>query len=181
MKSRVHDPLRLDIGAAAAEGATLSGRWPLAHLQRLQADAVGGDGAGASDAEWSARFEQRAATGAAPQPWLHLRARASVARACQRCLQPVLVELEVDRVFRFAPTEDEAAALDADGDDDVLAASHRFDLCALVEDELLLALPLVPKHDICPEPWQPEPPAPADLEREHPFAALAALKTQRRH
>jgi uncharacterized protein len=170
MKPRAHDPLRLDVAAAAAEGATLSGRWPLATLQRLHTD-------GDSDlaADWQARFEQRKVAGeAAPQVWLHLCADAQVARECQRCLQPVLLPLAVDRAFRFVPTEDEAAALDADSDDDVLVVSTRFDLRALVEDELLLALPLVPKHDQCPVVWQPQ--EPATPAAEHPFAALAALR-----
>lgn len=171
MKPRAHDPLRLDVVAAAADGAALSGRWPLATLERLH---TAGDGDLAAD--WQARFEQRPVAGEAlPQVWLQLRAQAQVARECQRCLQPVLLPLAVDRAFRFVPTEDEAAALDADSDDDVLAASHRFDLRALVEDELLLALPLVPKHDQCPAPWQPEPAAPEPAP-EHPFAALAALR-----
>mgnify|MGYP003429923906 CR=1 FL=1 len=170
MKGRMHDPLRLDIGAVAAEAAALAGRWPLASLQRLH----GGGGDGELEVTWSARFEQRLVHGAAPQTWLHLQADASVARECQRCLQPVLLPLHVDRAFRFVPTEEEAAALDADSDEDVLAASPRFDLRALVEDELLLALPLVPKHDACPMPWQPE--AADEARPENPFAALAALK-----
>ena len=170
MKPRVHDPLRLDVAAAAAEGASLTGRWPLATLERLH---TAGDGDLACD--WHAQFEQRHVAGEpAPQVWLRLRAQTQVARECQRCLQPVLLPLSVDRAFRFVPSEDEAAALDADSDDDVLAASQRFDLRALLEDELLLALPLVPKHEQCPAPWQaPEPAPPA---AEHPFAALAALR-----
>jgi uncharacterized protein len=172
MKPRAHDPLRLDVAAAAADGVTLSGRWPLATLQRLH---TGGDGDLAAD--WHARFEQRKVAGeATPQVWLHLHADAQVARECQRCLQPVLLPLAVDRAFRFVATEDEAALLDADSDDDVLAASPRFDLRALVEDELLLALPLVPKHNQCPVPWPPQEPAAPAPAAEHPFAALAALR-----
>jgi uncharacterized protein len=171
MKPRAHDPLRLDVAAAAAEGATLSGQWPLAALERLH---TVGDGDLAAD--WQARFEHRAVAGeAAPQLWLRLEARASVVRECQRCLQPVLLPLAVDRAFRFVASEDEAAVLDAETEDDVLAASRRFDLRALVEDELLLALPLVPKHEQCPAPWKPEA-APAPAAAENPFAALAALR-----
>jgi uncharacterized protein len=171
MKPRAPDPLRLDVAAAAADGTALSGRWPLAALERLHS---GGDGDLAVD--WQARFSQRHVAGeAAPQVWMHLQARASVARECQRCLQPVLLPLRVDRAFRFVATEDEAAAIDADSEDDVLAVSGRFDLRALVEDELLLALPLVPKHEPCPAPWQAEPAAPEPAV-EHPFAALAALR-----
>ena len=57
----------------------------------------------------------------------------------------------------------------------MLALEPALDLQSLVEDELLLALPLVPRHEVCPEPLplEPEPAAPAAA---HPFAALAALK-----
>jgi len=48
----------------------------------------------------------------------------------------------------------------------------------LLEDELLLALPLVPRHDVCPEPLARAFRDAADVAEaaEHPFAALAALK-----
>jgi uncharacterized protein len=170
MKPRLHDPLRLDVAAAAADRAALSGRWPLAALQRLH-----GAGDGELEVAWSARFEQRPLSGGAAEARLRLEAHARVARECQRCLQPVLLSVDVERTFRFAATEEEAAALDADSEDDVLALSRRFDLQALVEDELLLALPLVPRHECCPQPL-PTPQAPAAAATERPFAALAALK-----
>ncbi|MDQ2927379.1 MAG: YceD family protein, partial [Pseudomonadota bacterium] len=77
----------------------------------------------------------------------------------------------------FVEGEDAAAALDAESEDDVLALAPAIDLQSLIEDELLLALPLIPRHDVCPEPLvqavggdvKPSP-------EEHPFAALAALK-----
>jgi uncharacterized protein len=64
----------------------------------------------------------------------------------------------------------------------VLALPRTLDLRELVEDELLLALPLVPRHDTCPVPLNltvdpVETDAPA--ERKNPFAALQALKTRR--
>jgi uncharacterized protein len=76
----------------------------------------------------------------------------------------------------FVDDEAAAAELDAESEDDVLVSSAHFDLLALVEDELLLALPIVPRHDACPAPL----PAPSDdlseEPRANPFAALAALK-----
>ncbi len=171
MTTRAHDPRRLDVAAAAATDAELAGRWPLSELARLADGAVGEVD---EPVAWSARFEQRREPGAATQVWLHLQARARVARECQRCLQPVLLALDVDRAFRFALTEDEAAALDADSEDDVLVLARQFDLHELVEDELLLALPIVPKHEQCPAPLSGQ--AAEELTPEHPFAALASLK-----
>ncbi len=57
--------------------------------------------------------------------------------------------------------------------------SRDFDALSLVEDELILSLPLVPRHEVCPEhlPSQVEDEAfEAASERPNPFAALAALK-----
>jgi uncharacterized protein len=171
MKTRVHDPRCLDIAAAAAESARLEGSWPLAALGRL---AVGTAEHG--EVAWLASLGKRARTGAEAQPCMHLVARTDVALECQRCLQPVSVSLEVDRQFVFVADEDTAAALDADCEDDVLVLSHRFDLRALVEDELLLALPLVPRHEHCPTPLAANALPDAEPLAQHPFAALAVLK-----
>ena len=176
MKPRMHDPRRLDIAAAAEQGAELQGEWPLAALQRL----VEGSPPKAADevVSWSARFTRRAVPGGRPEARLHLQAQARVQRDCQRCLQPVAIDVTVDRALRFVADEATAAALDADSEEDVLAAERAFDLQELVEDELLLALPLVPRHEVCPQPLPltGEAGESADAAPAHPFAALAALK-----
>jgi len=112
---------------------------------------------------------------------LHLQARGSVWLTCQRCLQPFAEAMAVDQHIRFVHGEARAEALDAEIDDDVLAVSKALDLRELVEDELLLALPIVPRHGNCPQPL-PVPlgsaAAPDDVpERPHPFAALQRLKS----
>jgi len=175
MTTRAHDPRRLDVAAAAAATLALDGRWPLSELARLADHAAGQVD---EPIVWSAEFERRGQHGGSPQVRLRLRAHARIARECQRCLQPVLLALDVDRSFRFAPTEEEAAALDAEVEDDVLVLSRQFDLRELVEDELLLALPIVPKHDDCPVPFASAVPVPIDQDNSpaHPFAALATLK-----
>jgi uncharacterized protein len=169
-----HDPLYFDVADAAAHAVELDGHWPLADLPRLAADHPADAPALAGDVAWSARACTRQGSGGAPEVWLHLAAQATVLRSCQRCLQPLALAQEVDRHLRFVPGEDAAAALDAESDDDVLALEPQLDLRALVEDELLLALPLVPRHEVCPEPL---PFRAGEVEpAEHPFAALAALK-----
>jgi uncharacterized protein len=179
MTAREFDPSRLDVAAFAKEGARLEGRWPLRQLDRLvESEVPGAQADGALDVSWQAHGELRR-VGGQGQPWLHLKASARMALECQRCLGPVLVPLEVSRSFLFVPGEDAAAQLDADSEDDVLALTHALDLRQLVEDELLLALPLVPRHDQCPQPL-PTPSIPDEADgRPNPFAALAALKRGR--
>ena len=87
-----------------------------------------------------------------PAAVLLLEADAEVILECQRCLQPMRWPLQARRRIFFVEGEDAAAALDAESEDDVLALVPALDLQALVEDELLLALPIVPRHDVCPEP-----------------------------
>lgn len=173
MSRRTFDPARLDLRPFAEAAAVLEGTLPVAALPRL-AESVLAD---AAQAHWRARGESRPVTGGAPEVWLHLDAQAEVHLECQRCLQPMAAALAVQRSFRFVAGEDEAARLDEESEDDVLALSRAFDLPALVEDELILALPLVPRHDECPQPL-PVPAAEPDAaaEPEHPFAALAALR-----
>lgn len=180
MKSRPTDPRRLDVEALARDGGALEGEWPLAQLERL-ADCAHADTppAAGDRVHWRCRGELRAMRGGEPQVWLHLEAQTALALVCQRCLGPVPTDLRGERSFHFVAGEDAAAALDADAEDDVLALTRALDLLELVEDELLLSLPLVPRHEVCPQPLTTSVADPgAEAVPEHPFAALAALKRQ---
>jgi len=177
MPARAFDPSRLDVAAFAAEGASLEGRFPVRTLQRLcESTAPELPPKESDEVAWHVRGERLPVAGGAPETWLRLDASATVALTCQRCLAPVDVPLDVHRRILFVPGEDAAAQLDAEREDDVLALSRAVDLRELVEDELLLAEPLVPLHEVCPEPLA-FPDDDSDREpEEHPFAALAALK-----
>ncbi len=152
MKTSRHDALRLDVAAFAADGETLSGQWPghtMARLAELQVPPQ--DGA-LADVSWQAQGERRAVPAGEAELWLKLQVTTPVWLTCQRCLQPMPCVLALDQRLRFVAGEAQAEALDADSDDDVLALSRSLDLRELAEDELLLALPLVPRHDECPQP-----------------------------
>lgn len=175
---REFTPARLDVAAFAEAGARLSGRQPLALYARLAAEAV--EVADLGDVAWEAVGEQRQDAAGRAEPWLHLCAEAALPLICQRCLTPVRTQLMVDRWFRFAPDEDAAAALDEELEEDVLVLSREFDLPGLVEDELLMALPITPRHEACPQdvPLSVADPdfETAEKERANPFAALAKLR-----
>lgn len=171
----------LDVRALAQAGASLSGVSPLGQFERLLSEIPEGMAGQGADREvrWTARGESLAQRAGAPQVWLHLEAAASLPMVCQRCMTPVEVDLAVQRAFRFVADEKTASSEDEESDEDVLVFSRDFDLLNLVEDELIMALPLVPRHEVCPqgvklafadeEPAESEP-APS------PFAALAGLK-----
>jgi len=174
-------PHALDVASFCRDGARLQGQRPLSDLARLAEGVLPGSDAAV---DWAASGSMGRAGGAL-RARLHLRISSTVALQCQRCLQPMLQALEVERDFDFVEGEDEAARLDEEEpESDVLALEPRFDLHRLVEDELLLALPIVPRHGICPElPAQLLPAAdagdsalPGAAATDHPFAALAALR-----
>lgn len=175
MKARDFDPTHLDVEAFAKAEVTLEGAWPLTQLKRLASSVLAP--AESEAVAWHARGEHRAMRGGPHQVWLHVGATTRVLLECQRCLSPVGAEIVAQRSFLFVHGENTAAELDNDSEEDVLALTRSLDLVELIEDELLLALPLVPRHETCPQPLLAgEPEALADDEPPHPFAALAALK-----
>ena len=175
MTAREFDPCRLDVEVFANEAAELSGHWPLRLFDRV-GETLAAAPADDDAVTWSVRGERRALRAGEPRTWLHLRASARLALECQRCLKPVPVAIEVERNFLFVHGEEVAAQLDAETDDDVLAMPRVLDLRELVEDELLLAMPLVPNHDVCPEPLPVRIDAEVTDDAPSPFAALAAFK-----
>ena len=183
-KERAFDPQRLDLSLFCAQGGQLDGEWPQTDFARLQDSLMPLPGDRVPPpVQWHAQGLARPVTGGEPELWLHLRAQTSVVLQCQRCLQPTTEVLALDRQLRFVRGEDQAATLDEESEDDVLALQARTDLRELLEDELILALPLVPMHTLCPQPLVAVPEETAGAAKEqtaeaapHPFAALAALR-----
>ncbi|MBD9531874.1 MULTISPECIES: YceD family protein [Comamonas] len=176
--SKDFSPDHLDVKAFAQAGATLTGSDPLSRYTRLAQDAEGPvDGL---QVDWRAEGELRAESGGASHLWLHLTVEAGLPLTCQRCLQLDRMPLQVDRSFRFVADEATAEALDDEAEEDLLALSRDFDLRALIEDELLMALPLVPRHEVCPQEL-PMQSSDADFEqaseeKPNPFAVLQGLR-----
>ena len=180
MTGRSHDPRRLDVRALAADAATVQGTQPAENFTRLQ-HSVSGAMAPDSDVPviWSAVGALRTAAGAPAEVWMHLRADTAVRLICQRCLQPLTDALIVDRRYQFVASESEAEYLDEISEHEVLVLARTIDLFDLLEDELILALPIVPRHGVCPQPLVLggiEVFSPEQDEAPHPFAALAGLR-----
>lgn len=104
--------------------------------------------------------------------YLDLKVSGSLNLRCQRCLKSLPFVLDIgSRLMLVAPGEPWP---DEDLSDDALDAiegSRELAVLALLEDEVLLALPIAPRHEDC------RPPLAVDSEhRPSPFAALAKLK-----
>lgn len=164
---------RLDVQAFASIGGVLAGAHPLPAMARLLDEAH--PGAAAQPAAWQARGTLRAHSGGPDQVWLHLQAQMALNLTCQRCLEAVLTPLTVAQDYRFVADEATAEREDDASEEDVLALATDLDLLALLEDELLMALPISPRHDACPRVL-PGLQTTAKDSAPHPFAALQVLK-----
>ncbi len=175
------DPQHLDVLAFARDAGHLQGEGALADWTRL-AEEQHGDTLVPGSVNWQLQGRTVPQSGGADQIWLDLSASVQLPMQCQRCLTPVLETVEAERTFRFVADEATAAALDDEAEEDILVISRDFDALALVEDELILSLPLVPLHEVCPlavpmSAVDPEFEEAAD--RPNPFGVLAGLKTNK--
>jgi uncharacterized protein len=78
---------------------------------------------------------------------LKLALTGSLPLICQRCLQPMNWPLDHDSEVLLARDEGELAALDEASEQEVLLVVGPVDPHSLVEDELVLTIPFVPRHD----------------------------------
>lgn len=159
------DPLRL-----AELDRAFQGELPLATFRRLAENIKPARGS----AWYRVRFE-RDQKGRA---WVQGRVRATLPLTCQRCLEAF--GFPVERQWRLAlirqPAEE---ALLAEGEDAFLVTDPGMRLAELVEDELILALPLVPRHADYEHCSMPDNPAADEMEpAPGAFAELARLRRE---
>lgn len=170
--------LRDQCQAAGDAGQTLRWHCGFDALPRLADSAQAPDAAAQFGAVLRVR-ERRLPDGSA-QAEAELAVEGAVTLICQRCLENYSQPLAGLSRFVLVDSEAEADALfEETGEDDAapepLVAARPVDALELMEDELLLALPLVPRHTVCPDSAATRRLA----EKEQPvspFAALAPLK-----
>ena len=101
------------------------------------------------------------------RPCLDVRLSGRLWLLCQRCLRPLAVDIEAGQTLAFGEQSAEEA-LDAEAVE-VLPLVAQLDLAELAEEELLLSLPMLPRHRDC------ELPGPQATAADTPFAALRGL------
>ena len=175
-------PAQIEPFKWAEQGFKWSGQLPLSRFVRIAREAVGpiDHQLVSIDCKLSMDAYHRVA-------WFDGHVETKVPMECQRCLETVEIELVSD--FHLALVDDESLIerLDEDADFIVLGESEATtkgsydapataDLLALIEDELLLLMPLSPKHDVCEHKHQPAAEEVVEEKRDNPFEVLAALK-----
>lgn len=155
----VSDPFRF-----AAEGRKVSGTVPLLRLSRL-ADVL-------YRSEGEVTYTLSGNIGVDGKAFLTLVASGVLGLKCQRCLSGLEWPLELESILHLVkpgtPIPDEELEIESF---DTIEGVPDMDVLALLEEEILLAMPIVPRHEDCDAP-RPE----GGAEKESPFAALAGLR-----
>lgn len=117
--------------------ASYSGSWPVSHFKRLGGLVSSGTG----EVEVELAFSRESSIAR-----LDGRITAQVEQVCQRCLHPFSQRIESEFHLALVESEDEIATL-PESLDPFLVTGEEQSLAEVVEDELILSLPLVPRHD----------------------------------
>lgn len=159
-------------GREAGHGGQLSGTRALLRFSRL---IEGLPPQSSAQISWSL-FGESASGG---RRFIDVRAEGQITLECQRCLQPFVARIQVENRLEVVRS---ASELEDDDEIERIVGSPKFDVLELIEDELILSLPPVPKHDVCPSvpggsdsAEQPD----AEAGRPSPFAVLEKLKKER--
>lgn len=153
-----------DVFQFAREGRVWKGVFPLLQMERL-ADVLG-QRAGEVQVTLVGGVDDRG------QAQLTLSLSAALVLQCQRCLRELPWPLAVQTCLRPVPAGHPVEQEELlDDEHDVLEVADGLDVQALVEDEILLALPLVVRHEQCTPPQMRE-----TADEASPFAVLAGLR-----
>lgn len=143
-----------------------SGRIPVARFERLCAAGVRPEG------ELTVELRGGETDG---KPWLQIVVAGELKMVCQRCLEVLAVSLAIDNrlmVRATASDQHDDAEWTVEDIDDELIGSGPLDIGDVVEDEILLEIPMVALHDACDEASG----AAVGQQKSSPFAALQALR-----
>lgn len=163
-------PEQIDAIRLADEGVRLRGELPAGGLQRLRE--LSRPGANPEPVVVDLEFE-RTSHGVR---LMHGTIRTTVEAVCQRCLQPVALAITARPfvVLQVAGEESVSGPEEAE----MLVVEGPLSLNELAEDELLLAMPMIPMHEegACAAPRDLGEAPPEPLEKPNPFSVLRGLK-----
>ncbi len=169
-------PVTLDPEKLSTRRASFKGKLPLSAFHRLSASIIDTEG----DVDIVLDFDLRH-DGLKVVDGL---AKVTLSLNCQRCLSPISVPLELPFRYGFVMTPEKADLLEGDDLEPVIMDENGLVRTVdLIEDELMLAVPLVPRHaiELCDasatQYLVDETEAP-QKSAENPFAVLKNMKNQ---
>lgn len=160
------DQLVIDTLDFVRNRGALQGKIPLISLERLRSYLA--DTAGELTYLVSGQLDGH------NRPMLKISVSGNVDLNCQRCLKTMEYGLDLETKLLLARSEDELSRYDEDIFVDAIYASNELSIQLLIEDEIILGLPISPRHQDtqCHVSIKTG----TTAAREHPFTVLASLK-----
>lgn len=162
---------------SAEGGQSIAGQLAFARMERL-VEVV-------ENTEDSAEIALTFATDEQGVPHVRGQVSAKVILICQRCLEPMTVPIDIEMDLGIVGSDDEAKRLPGQYDP-LVVREQPLAVAELIEDEILLALPAIPRHDgaVCAAAnmaaREEQNGDAEDAEpNTNPFAVLAQLKSKR--
>ncbi|MSQ48971.1 MAG: hypothetical protein EXR30_01110 [Betaproteobacteria bacterium] len=164
-----HQPV-IDGLEFARTGLAFQGTWPVSAFLRLCELLRTEDG--------TLHYELRGVPEKQGRLGLKLKVDGALQLVCQRCLGALELALRIDVSLQLAATQAEVDAepLTAEGPERIVAG-REMPVRDLVEDEVLLALPLAPRHERCAGGQAQA----LQDEEKSPFAVLRGLVSGSKH
>lgn len=162
------DQLVIDSLDFARDGKALRGNVPLLSLKRLKGYLA--DLAGELAYLITGLLDDQG------RPALKISINGAVDLSCQRCLERVKHVVDIKATLLLARNEDELSRYDEDVFVDAIHASAELDVLALIEDEVILSLPISPRHEGTECHISTKAKKHEATTKEHPFTVLASLK-----
>ncbi|MBA2237427.1 MAG: DUF177 domain-containing protein [Lysobacter sp.] len=167
---KVPVPELLDAWRMVAAGRGVAGQVALSSLARLRDSLHDADG----EVAFSVDFD----TDSLKTPYAEVRIDAQLPLLCQRTLQRFLLPVKIVQRLGLIRDEADEAALPEGYEPLLMPEDGMVNALELVEDELILAVPVVavaPGTEAMERDWPPEE---AELQSANPFSALAGLKNK---
>lgn len=161
-------PPVVDAWRMVAARRCFEGTLPLSGFDRLRSSLTDTDG--------ECRFSLEFGRDSLDLPFVEIHADARLPLLCQRSLERYLQPVEIRQRLGLITQEAQESALPEDVEPLLLDGDANIDPVALIEDELILALPVVPinpEANLLEASWADEA---EDEDKPNPFSALSALK-----
>lgn len=166
-------PKEIDPFRFAQNGLKLAGELQLSEMKRL--------GGSLHNDEGVVKVEMHFDVDETGTPFLQAKFSSTLALICERCMEPMVLDVEAECLLALVQYEQKIEGLAEQYDPWLIESDEPVKLSSVVEDELILALPLVPRHDfdcLPADAWQSGEEEVVEEKPTSPFAVLSTLKSK---
>ena len=133
-------PIEIDPFRMAQNGLKLEGVLPISTMTRLAgslSDTEGGE----------VRVSMNFDVDQTGLPFMYGRFRSTLSLICERCMEPMAIELDIKCLLAILKSERKVEELAEIYEPWIIENNEPVRVSSIVEDELILGLPIVPRHE----------------------------------